>query len=276
MRVRLARVAPITCAADTHNLSGSPLSRFYGLGGPLYNASVPAAIADFDVISFDCYGTLIDWEGGILAAMQPVILRHELVASADDLLRAYARAESAVEAGAYRPYREVLRRTFAGMAKDLGFAPQADELETLVEGLPRWEPFPDTVASLQALAAAGHRLAIISNVDDDLFAETAAQLGVAFDAIITAASARCYKPGEAIFERAFEVLGVAPNRILHAAQSRYHDIATASRLGMQTVHVSRDSGHVSATPEPDPADREREADHSVQNLAALVRLLAQA
>lgn len=234
---------------------------------------MPGAPADFDVISFDCYGTLIDWEAGILAAMQPVILRHELVSSADDLLRAYARAESAVEAGAYRPYREVLRRTFAAMAKDLGFAPQADELETLVEELPRWEPFPDTVASLRALAAGGHRLAIISNVDDDLFTGTAAQLGVSFDAVITAASARCYKPGQAIFERAFEVLGVAPKRILHAAQSRYHDIATARRLGMQTVHVIRESGRVGATPEPEGSDEPPRADWSVANLAALVRLL---
>lgn len=236
-----------------------------------------AAPREFEVVSFDCYGTLVDWESGILAAMQPVILRHELVSSADDLLSAYARAESAVEASEYRPYREVLRRTFAGMAKDLGFAPQADELETLVESLPRWQPFPDTVAGLRALAAAGHRLAIISNVDDDLFAPTAKQLGVEFDAVITAASARSYKPNRPIFERAFEALGVAPNRILHAAQSRYHDIVPARRLGMQTVHVIRDSGRgsVSAAPVLDAHELEQgQADWSVPDLAGLVRLLA--
>jgi 2-haloalkanoic acid dehalogenase type II len=230
---------------------------------------------DFDVVSFDCYGTLIDWEGGILAAMQPVIARHELVSSAEDVLCAYARAESAVEAGEYRPYREVLRRTFAGMAKDLGFAPQADELETLVEALPHWQPFPDTVASLRALAASGRRLAILSNIDDDLFAATATRLEVHFDAVITAASVRCYKPGEPIFERAIAELGVAPSRILHCAQSRYHDIATARRLGMQTVHVVRDAGRqgASATPTID-ADHEHEPDWTVPDLAALVRLLS--
>lgn len=229
----------------------------------------------FEVISFDCYGTLIDWEAGILAAMQPVIARHELVSSAEDVLRAYARAESAVEAGAYLPYREVLRRTFAGMAKDLGFAPQADELETLVEALPSWQPFPDTVAGLRALAAAGFRLAIISNVDDDLFRATAAALAVPFEAVITAASVGCYKPSEAIFERALARLGVAPSRVLHCAQSRYHDIATARRLGLQTVHVVRDSGRggVSATPELDD-EQIVEADWTVPDLAALVRLLA--
>jgi 2-haloalkanoic acid dehalogenase type II len=226
----------------------------------------------FQVVSFDCYGTLIDWESGILAAMQPVIARHELVASTDDVLCAYARAESAVEAGAYLPYREVLRRTFAGMAKDLGFAPQADELETLVEALPHWQPFPDTVASLRTLAGLGIRLAVISNVDDDLFSATAIRLGVSFDHVITAASVRCYKPGAAIFERALDRFDVAPGEVLHCACSLYHDIATASRLGMQTVHVIRDSGRggASATPETDELV---EADWTVPDLAALVRLL---
>jgi 2-haloacid dehalogenase len=228
----------------------------------------------FEVVSFDCYGTLIDWESGILAAMQPVIARHELVAGPDDVLLAYARAESAVEAGPYKPYREVLRRTFAAMAKDLGFAPQAGELETLVEALPSWEPFPDTVAGLRALQAMGHRLAVISNVDDDLFAGTARVLQVQFDAVVTAAQARCYKPGEAIFARAFEVMGVAPSRMLHAASSRYHDIVPAKRLGMQTVHVVRDGGRgsVGATPGVD-VDEASAADWIVADLAGLVKLV---
>mgnify|MGYP001817487906 CR=1 FL=1 len=250
---------------------------------------------DFDLVSFDCYGTLIDWESGILAAMQPVISRHELFSSADDVLQAYARAESAVQAGAYRPYREVLRRTFAAMAKDLGFAPQADELETLVEALPRWEPFHDTIAGLRALRAAGHRLAIISNDDDDLFAATTRALVFDVDAVVTAAMTRCYNPSPDILERAFEVFGLPPQRILHAAQSRFHDIVPARRLGMQTVHVVRDSGRASAVPDPDPATAPAsdpatapstapatapsgdpsalEADWSVPDLAGLVTLL---
>ena len=228
---------------------------------------------DFEVVSFDCYGTLIDWESGILAAMQPVIARHELVTRTDEILSAYARAESAVEAGPYKSYREVLRRTFAAMAKDLGFAPQAGELETLVEALPNWEPFPDTVAGLRALAAKGHRLAVISNVDDDLFAGTARLLQVEFDAVVTAAQARCYKPGEAIFARAFEVIGVAPNRMLHAAQSRYHDVVPAKRLGMQTVHVVRDSGRGSAGATPNADGDEASPDWIVADLAGLVTLV---
>jgi 2-haloacid dehalogenase len=229
---------------------------------------------DFEVVSFDCYGTLIDWESGILAAMQPVLARHELVAGPDEVLSAYARAESAVEAGPYKPYREVLRRAFAAMAKDLGFAPQAGELETLVEALPSWQPFPDTVAGLRALQASGHRLAVISNVDDDLFAGTARLLQVEFDAVVTAAQARCYKPAEAIFARAFEVIGVPPSRMLHAACSRYHDIVPGKRLGMQTVHVVRDGGRGSdgAAPKLDTVEA-AVADWIVADLAGLVRLL---
>ena len=231
---------------------------------------------DFELISFDCYGTLIDWESGLLAAMQPVVARHELVSRTDEILEAFARAESAVEAAAYRPYREVLRRTFAGLAKDLGFAPQADELETLVEALPRWQPFPDTVRSLAALARAGHRMAVISNVDDDLFASSAAQLGLDFEHVVTAASVGAYKPDESVFEAALARFGLAPAQVLHVAQSRYHDIVPARRLGLQTVHVVRDAGRegASATPAIDAEHAsEGEADFQVPDLAGLVELL---
>lgn len=229
--------------------------------------------------SFDCYGTLIDWESGILVAMQPVIGRHELVCQSEDVLRAYARAEAAVEAGPYLPYVEVLRRTFAAMAKDLGFAPGPGELETLVEALPRWQPFPDTVASLRALQAAGHRLVILSNVDDELFAAgTAAALEVDFDAVITAAQVQRYKPHPAMFERAFERLGLAPAELVHCGQSRYHDVAPARALGAKTVLVTRDVGRSpggSATPGldelGDPAAAE--PDWTVPDLASLVRLV---
>lgn len=232
---------------------------------------MPIAPGSFDVISFDCYGTLVDWESGILAAMQPVIARHELVSGPDDVLAAFARAESAVEAGAFRPYTEVLRRTFAAMAKDLGFAPGSGELETLVESLPRWPLFHDTVASLRALRSAGHRLAVISNVDAALFQATAAALEVEFEAVITAEQARCYKPGVEIFELALQRLQVAPERVLHVSASPYHDVAPARRLGLRSVLVLRDAGRrgAGATPElEDPAAAEPEL--CVADLAGLL------
>lgn len=227
---------------------------------------------DFEVISFDCYGTLIDWESGILATMQAVIEHHELIVTSEDVLMAFARAEAAVEASGFMSYREVLRRSFAAMAKDLGFAPRRDELELLEDTLPRWLPFPDTVASLRALQAAGHALAVISNVDDDLFALTARRLGVDFELVVTAAQAKHYKPHPAMFELALARRGVAASRFLHAAQSRYHDIGTAKRLGMQTVHVVRESGRKSgAVPDVDGAAPQ--ADWTVPDLAGLVALV---
>jgi 2-haloacid dehalogenase len=237
--------------------------RMPGLSGP----------TDFEVISFDCYGTLIDWESGILAAMQPVIEFHELICTSEDVLAAYARGESAVEASGWMPYREVLRRTFASMAKDLGFAPRRDELELLEQELPRWLPFPDTIASLRALKASGARLVVISNIDDDLFALTATRLGVEFDAVVTAAQAKHYKPHPAMFELAIASLGVPAAKVLHCAQSRFHDVATAKRLGMQTVHVVRESGRTGgATPNVGDEDECR-ADWTVPDLAGLVALV---
>jgi 2-haloacid dehalogenase len=227
---------------------------------------------DFEVISFDCYGTLIDWESGILATMQPVIEFHELICTSEDVLAAYARGESAVEAGGWLPYREVLRRTFASMAKDLGFAPRRDELELLEQALPRWLPFADTVAGLRALKATGRRLVVISNVDDDLFALTTARLGVEFDAVVTAAQAKHYKPHPGMFELAIARLGLPPRKFLHAAQSRFHDVVTAKRFGMQTVHVVRDSGRSGgAIPEVD--GDEARPDWTVPDLAGLVALV---
>ncbi len=233
------------------------------MGGPI----------DFEVISFDCYGTLIDWESGILAAIQPVIEFHELICTSEDVLAAYARGESAVEAGGWLPYREVLRRTFTSMAKDLGFAPRRAELELLEQALPRWLAFPDTVAGLRALKAAGHRLAVISNVDDDLFALTQTRLGVEFDLVVTAAQAKYYKPHPGMFELALARLGLPAARVLHAAQSRFHDVATAKRLGMQTVHVVRESGRAGGAIPEIGDDDETRADWTVADLAGLVALV---
>ncbi len=197
-------------------------------------------------LSFGCYGTLIDWESGILVALLPVLARHELSARPDEISAAFARAESAVLAGAYLPYAEVLRRSFAGLAKDLGFAPQADELETLVEALPTWEPFHDTVAGLAQLRAAGYPLALLANVDDDLFsAGSPALLSLEFDAVVTSEQARCYKPDPAFFIHALAQLGPLAqpaDQLIHISASTYRDLAPCRALGLRTIHLCRDSG----------------------------------
>ncbi len=220
-------------------------------------------------ITFDCYGTLVDWESGILAAMIPLARSHGVEASSEAVLAAYARAEAAAEQGKYVRYREVLRRTFTGMAKDLGFAPQPGEVDTLSDSLPEWDPFPDTPSSLRVLAN-HYRLGVISNVDEDLFAGTHARLGVRFDLVVTAESVGAYKPSPEMFEHALARAGLAPDQVLHAAQSAYHDIAPARALGIPTVHVVRASGRDGAGAVPAAT---AEADWTVPDLRGLVALL---
>jgi 2-haloalkanoic acid dehalogenase type II len=224
-------------------------------------------LARFSALTFDCYGTLIDWESGILAAMLPLLERHEVPASPDEILRAYARAEGAAERGRFISYREVLRRTLVGMASDLGFAPRSDEVETLAESLADWDPFPDTVQSLRTLGEK-FRLGVISNVDEDLFQATRERLGIDFEWVITAESVGAYKPAPVVFERALARIARPREELLHAAQSLYHDIAPARAMGVATVHVRRDSGRDGgAVPEA-----EVQADWVVPDLRGLVAL----
>lgn len=193
---------------------------------------------DFDVLTFDCYGTLIDWETGILAAMLPLLERHGVTVATGDVLRAYGRAESAVQAGPYTSYREVLRRTMSAMSHDLGFALDLEESEVLLRSLPQWRPFPDSVAALARLATR-YRLGLVSNVDEGLLRSSLTQLENPFAFVVTSERARAYKPDARPFELALKEAHCDPRRLLHVAQSQHHDIATAGRLGLSTVHVRR-------------------------------------
>ncbi|MFQ5505768.1 MAG: HAD-IA family hydrolase [Planctomycetota bacterium] len=206
----------------------------------------------FEVLSFDCYGTLIDWESGILSALRPVLLEHGVHVSDERLLELYAVAESDAESieddEEHASYRLVLQRTFSSIAWELGIEPTAEERDCLVDSLPGWKPFPDTVEALQRLEQR-YRLAIISNVDDNLIAKTQEHLKVEFHRIVTAESCRSYKPSRLIFERALERIGVRRDRLLHVAQSLYHDISPISTLGIATVHLDRQTGRgAGATP----------------------------
>ena len=179
----------------------------------------------YDIITFDCYGTLIDWESGIADAFRDAGI--EL--SRDEVLREYARVEPVVEHERYRSYREVLAETARRIAnRDGAF---------LAKSLPRWRPFPDTNAALERLRDAGHKLGILSNVDDDLLVETRKHFTVDFDLIVTAQQVRSYTPGHAHFETARTKIGNA--RWLHAAQSNFHDIAPATELGIDNAWVNR-------------------------------------
>ncbi len=154
-----------------------------------------------EVLTFDCYGTLIDWESGILTALRPLLARHGAAASDEEILALYGRLEPEAESGGFVPYRTVLGRVVEGFGRHYGLALGGDEADALAASLPGWDPFPDTVPALQALAAR-YRLGVISNVDDDLFAGTASRLGIAFDWVVTAQSVGAYKPSPRMFEEA--------------------------------------------------------------------------
>jgi 2-haloacid dehalogenase len=195
----------------------------------------------FAWLTFDCYGTLIDWESGMLRALRPVLGRHGQSLTDEEVLELYAELEARAEAGPYVRYREVLESVMAGMGKFLGFTPSPAELGALAASLPGWPPFADTVEALRRLKAR-YRLGIISNTDDDLFAQTARTLEVPFDAVITAEQARSYKPSPRNFELALERLEEPRERVLHVAQSLYHDHVPAQATGLRSVWVNRRAG----------------------------------
>ena len=203
----------------------------------------------YRVLTFDCYGTLIDWERGILSALRPVLDRHGVALSGDEALELFGELESAAERGPYQPYREVLTVVLAGFAERLGFALADDERLALADSVGDWPPFPDTVAGLQALAR-HYQLVILSNIDDELFALSAKQLKVEFANVITAQQVGSYKPNPRNFEVALERVGVPMERVLHVAQSLFHDIEPANTIGLTTVWVNRrhDRGGFGATP----------------------------
>lgn len=194
----------------------------------------------FEAISFDCYGTLIDWEAGLLPALRSVLANHNQTVPDSTLLELYGEYEAQAETGIYQSYRNVLESVVQKFGERFGFQPSTAELRILHESIPQWPPFSDTVAALQKLRQR-YKLVIISNIDDDLFAETQKLLGVTFDRVITAQQARSYKPALNNFRLALERIAIAPDRLLHAAQSVYHDVIPAQSLGIATVWVNRKS-----------------------------------
>ncbi len=209
------------------------------------------APVDLAAITFDCYGTLVDWEAGIWAAFRDACAVTAASGapggtglSREAVLAAYAEIEPAVEAEAFRPYREVLDETARRVAARLGLRIPPARARFLSESLPRWPPFPDTREALERLAQAGLRLGILSNVDDELLLETRRAIGAGvFDPalIVTASQVRSYKPAPAHFLEARRRLGAlaAEGRWLHAAQSLFHDVAPAHALGIPVAWINR-------------------------------------
>jgi 2-haloacid dehalogenase len=192
----------------------------------------------FEVLTFDCYGTLIDWETGISEALQPILANHHIDMATDRLLELYGELEFEAEREKYYEYKTVLRTVLEGLGARLGFAPTPTELQHFTGSVKDWPAFPDSVRALQALQRK-YKLAVISNIDDDLFALSAPRLQVKLDWVITAQQAQSYKPSLNNFHLAFARIGLPKSKILHVAQSLFHDVAPAKTLGLSTVWVNR-------------------------------------
>lgn len=201
------------------------------------------------VFTFDCYGTLIDWETGILETLQPIMRRYGLSPSDNHLLETHARFEEELERGPYQTYRNILAACLHGIANRYGFKPSPDEVLDFSASVEHWPAFPDSAKALADLKKR-YRLAPITNCDDDLFAFSNRKLGVAFDWIITAQQVQAYKPSLFNFYYAFGKIGVPRENILHVAQSLFHDHVPAKQLGLESVWINRRMGKegLGATP----------------------------
>lgn len=225
----------------------------------------------YEVLTFDCYGTLIDWESGMLAALKPLLAAHEVTLTDDQILKLFAEFESEIEQGSYLKYRQVLEQVVQKFGDRLGFTPSAEQKSSLPESIKNWLPFPDTIEALQALKKR-YQLVILSNVDDDLFAGSAKHLQVQFDHVITAEQVQSYKPSLNNFNTLIQRLGLPSEKILHVAASIYHDVVPASSLGLSTVWVDRRRGMSGSGA---VMEAEGKADLTVPNLQTLAALVAQ-
>ena len=215
---------------------------------------------DFRVLTFDCYGTLIDWESGILTALRPLVHRAGLTLDGEAILAAFAAEESAQQAQTpAMPYAALLGLVHARLAGVWGVAGVPAENDRFGESIGDWPAFPDTVDALRALAKR-YRLVILSNVDRASFQASNARLGVTFDAIYTAQDIGSYKPDPRNFTYLIDRLaadGYRKGEILHVAQSLFHDHAPANAIGLASAWIDRRHGAAGwgATVPPPPGVR---------------------
>jgi 2-haloalkanoic acid dehalogenase type II len=190
---------------------------------------------EFNYVTFDCYGTLIDWESGIRAAFLDAAQSDGVHRDEAQIIPVYAGVEPVVERERYRSYRDVLADTAVRVANALGW--RVSYAGFLADSLPSWRPFPETNSALERLRAAGIRLGILSNIDDDLLALTRRHFPTDFDLIITAQQVGSYKPAPMHFLTARERIGDA--EWIHAAQSNFHDIVPTNALGIPNAWINR-------------------------------------
>ena len=238
----------------------------------MVNAS--ANLISAKALTFDCYGTLIDWESGILAALQPWLQQHGLAVASHQLLEEYGRAESRIERE--QPtlkYSDVLKDVHHSLASTFNIPPDSDAAVRFAQSIRDWPAFPDTVAALRDLKKR-LRLIILSNTDHESFAQTQKTLRVPFDALVLAEDVGAYKPDLRMFQQARDAvagLGIRQDEWVHVAQSLYHDHVPAKSLGLTTVWIDRYRGQQGSGATV-PPDGSVQSDYTVASLRELATL----
>lgn len=202
--------------------------------------------ARYDAVTFDCYGTLIDWDTGIANELGPWAVRTSFPATVAELIECFADHQRKYQAQQpFLNYRSVLRSALADAVAELSGVIAPADLDAFAAGISSWPAFPDSIDALKQLKQLGKHLAVLSNVDNASFSGSHQRLGGLINTVVTAETVAAYKPDLAMFEALFEALairGIARHRVLHVAQSRFHDVAPGRELGLDVVWIDRRHG----------------------------------
>jgi len=220
-------------------------------------------MTQFELLTFDCYGTLIDWESGMKTALRTLIDKRKLSLDVAKLPERYIEIELKLEQERYRKYREILTVGVRRLFNELGIKLTPNEARIFSNSIVRWPPFKETKQVLEQLKKR-YRLVILSNVDEDIIQKSAKLIGVKFDGFVTAEQTRSYKPNHGHWKRMLEVFKVPKDRVLHVAASYVHDIVPAQELGFTTVWINRRNESLKGKTKPD---------YEFANLRPLVQLL---
>jgi len=195
-------------------------------------------MSGFAWVTFDCYGTLIDWDAGIRNFLKDLLARKGAFVDLDSFHRRWEEVQFDLIQREYRPYKDVLRLSLEATMEEFGVPYEPEDGDAFAKSMPTWQPFPDVPPALRELKCHA-RIAIISNTDNDILRESVKLMGADFDALITAEDAKVYKPSPRIFEFALQRLGEAPERVLHVAFGFKYDLAPAKQVGMVTCWLNR-------------------------------------